>query len=204
MYTGIVQGLCEVRAVVHEPGLHRLTVALGELASGLDAGASVAVNGTCLTVTRNKGTDVSFDMIRQTLETTNLGDVVAGARVNVERSFRVGDEVGGHLLSGHISGTAEVARVEEAPNERTLYLTVPEPLTRYLAPKGFVALDGASLTIAHLDRARREIGICLIPETVARTTLGAVGAGDRVNLEVDSQTQTIVDTVERLSAGVLS
>jgi riboflavin synthase len=200
MYTGIVQSLCEVRAVADEPGLRRLTVRMGALASGLDAGASVAVNGTCLTVTGNKGTDVRFDVIRQTLETTNLGDVVRGARVNVERSFRVGDEVGGHLLSGHVSGTATVVRVEEAPNERTLFLRAPEALTKYLSPKGFVALDGASLTIAGLDRARREAVVCLIPETIARTTLGTVRAGDRVNLEVDAQTQTIVDTVERLSA----
>ncbi|MEJ2089160.1 MAG: hypothetical protein P8Y69_11965, partial [Gammaproteobacteria bacterium] len=106
----------------------------------------------------------------------------------------------GHLLSGHVSGTAKVIRVEEAPNERTLYLLIPEPLMKYLSPKGFVALDGASLTIARLDRATCEAVVCLIPETVARTTLGTVQADDRVNLEVDAQTQTIVDTVERLSA----
>ncbi len=200
MFTGIVQSLCEISAVADEPGLRRLTVTLGTLAAGLEQGASVAVNGTCLTVTGCDGPDVTFDVIRQTLETTNLGTLAVGSRVNVERSFRVGDEVGGHLLSGHVSGTAEVVRVEEAPNERNVYLRAPEPLMKYLSLKGFVAVDGASLTIARLDRAVREIGVCLIPETIARTTLGTVKAGDQVNLEVDAQTQTIVDTVERLMA----
>lgn len=200
MFTGIVQGLCRVRAVDAEPGLRRLTLALGDLAEALEPGASVAINGTCLTVTKASVGEASFDVIRQTLETTNLGGLAAGSLVNVERSFRVGDEVGGHLLSGHVSGTATVTRVEEAVNERNLYLTVPEALTKYLSLKGFVALDGASLTIAHMDRDAHEIGVCLIPETIARTTLGKAAVGDPVNLEVDAQTQTIVDTVERVLA----
>ncbi len=200
MFTGIVQGLCEVRGLSDEVGLRRLTLALGTLAQGLEPGASVAVNGTCLTVTGTDGGDASFDVIRQTLDTTNLGALEAGSRVNVERSFRVGDEVGGHILSGHVADTVRVTRVEERANERNVYLEVPPALLKYLSLKGFVALDGASLTIARLDPKAREIGVCLIPETIARTTLGRVVVGDRVNLEVDAQTQTIVDTVERIMA----
>lgn len=205
MFTGIVQGYCEVADVSDQPGLRRLTLRLGDsLTAGLETGASVAVNGVCLTVTAVDGGDVRFDVIRETLELSNLGDVRAGARVNIERSFRVGDEVGGHILSGHVSGVAVLARVETAENERNLYFQVPQELLKYLSYKGFVSLDGASLTIAHIDKDVAELGVCLIPETIRRTTLGAIEAGDRVNLEVDPQTQTIVETVERVLAERLS
>jgi len=198
MFTGIVQGFCEVVAVVDEPGIRRLSLRLGQLADGLETGASVAVNGACLTATAIADGVVRFDVIRETLQLTNIGQLCMGAHANVERSFRVGDEVGGHILSGHVSGVATVSRIEEPENERNVYFSVPEGLMKYLTWKGFVSLDGASLTLAHVDAANREIGVCLIPETIARTSLGAIGIGDRVNLEVDAQTQTIVETVERL------
>ena len=200
MFTGIVQGLCPVRRVRDEPGLRRLTIELGELGAGLEPGASVAVNGTCLTVTALADALAAFDVIRETLERTNLGDLRVDSLVNVERSFRVGDEIGGHIVSGHVTDVAVVERVEEAVNERNVYLRVPEELMKFLCYKGFVALDGASLTISHVDPARSEIGVSLFPETIARTTLGRVAAGDRVNLEVDAQTRTIVETVERVLA----
>ncbi len=198
MFTGIVQGLCDVASVEAASNLRRLCIAMGELAEGLEPGASVAVNGTCLTVTRTASGLACFDVIRETLERTNLGALEPGSLVNVERSFRVGDEIGGHLLSGHVSGVVTVSRLEEAENERNVFFSVPAALMKYLTLKGFVALDGASLTLAHVDRESGEIGVCLIPETIARTTLGRVRVGDRVNIEVDSQTQTIVETVERL------
>ncbi len=201
MYTGIVQGLCPVAAIEDEPGLRRLTVTLGALARDVEPGASIAINGTCLTVTDVHGGDVAFDVIRQTVETTTLGALTAGVQVNVERSFRAGDEVGGHVLSGHVSGTARLVGVTSSkPNERNLELRIPGPLMKYLSLKGFVALDGASLTIAWLDRAAHGIGVCLIPETITRTTLGGVSEGDRVNVELDAATRTIVDTVERVLA----
>jgi riboflavin synthase len=183
---------------VDEPGLRRLTVALGELAAGVELGASVAVNGTCLTATAVDTGRVSFDVIRETLRQTNLGALRVGDLVNVERSFRVGDEVGGHVLSGHVSGVAEVCDVELGPNVRNLQFAVPEALMKYLLHKGFAAFDGASLTLTFVDRALNRVGVSLIPETIARTTLGRVERGARVNLEVDAQTQAIVDTVERV------
>lgn len=198
MFTGIVQSLCSIAVVERQSSLHRLTIELGELAVGLQLGASVAVNGTCLTVTAVDSGLARFDVIRETLERTNLGGLEVGSRVNVERSFRVGDEIGGHIVSGHVSGVAEVVRVETAPNERNVFFSVPGELMKYLTFKGFVALDGASLTIARLDSGAREMAVCLIPETIARTTLGTAEVGDRINLEVDQQTQTIVETVERL------
>ncbi|MFU8816156.1 MAG: riboflavin synthase subunit alpha [Pseudomonadales bacterium] len=198
MFTGIVQGLCRIVAVDQQPSLRRLRIDLGRLAAGLELGASVAVNGTCLTVTEVEAGVARFDVIRETLERTNLGDLKTGSLVNIERSFRVGDEIGGHIVSGHISGVAELVRIDTGPNERNVFFSVPEALTRYLTLKGFVALDGASLTIARLDAGAREMAVCLIPETIARTTLGTAQVGDCINLEVDQQTQTIVDTVERL------
>jgi riboflavin synthase len=198
MFTGIVQGLCPVVRVVDEPSLRRLELELGELAAGVALGASVAVNGTCLTATAVEGGRVSFDVIRETLGQTNLGALGVGDLVNVERSFRVGDEVGGHILSGHVSGIAEVCGIESGPNVRDLQFAVPEALMKYLLHKGFVAFDGASLTLSSIDRKRNRVGVSLIPETIARTTLGRVERGARVNLEVDAQTQAIVDTVERV------
>ncbi|MBX3707461.1 MAG: riboflavin synthase subunit alpha [Pseudomonadales bacterium] len=200
MFTGIVQSLCPVVRVEPAQSLRRLVVDLGALADGVALGASVAVNGTCLTATAVAGTLVSFDVIGETLQRTNLGMLNEGSRVNVERSFRVGDEVGGHILSGHVSGVAVLRGVDQAENRRDLHFSVPPEFARYLLHKGFVALDGASLTIAAVDHGRGEITVCLIPETIARTTLGRIVVGDRVNLEVDAQTQAIVDTVERVMA----
>ena len=207
MFTGIVQGLRPVHRVVDEPALRRLAIDLGKLAEGLQPGASVAINGTCLTVTQidynpassaDDSCAVWFDVIKESLEQTNLGELVAGSLVNVERSFRVGDEIGGHVLSGHISGKVQIASIEIGENERIVRFTVPERWMKYLHHKGFVALDGASLTIAGVDQMARQISVCLIPETIARTTLGHAKVGDCVNLEVDAQTQAIVETVERL------
>jgi len=202
MFTGIVQGLCRVSKVADETHLRRLVVELGELGEGLEAGASVAVNGTCLTVTElmqgTGGTTVMFDVISETLDRTNLGGLTVGSLVNVERSFRVGDEIGGHILSGHVIGKVRIAAIRTAENERNLCFAVPGPWMKYLHHKGFVALDGASLTIANVDSGAEQFSVALIPETIARTTLGRAKVGDWINLEIDAQTQAIVDTVERL------
>ena len=199
MFTGIVQGYCPVLRVDEEANLRRLAISLGDLAQGVALGASVAVNGTCLTVTGEEPAGVlTFDVIKETLDLTNLSDLGVGDLVNVERSFRVGDEVGGHILSGHVADTVGVARIEQGDNLRTLHFSVPHQWMKYLNHKGFVALDGASLTIASVDAEANEISVSLIPETIERTSLGRIAEGARVNLEVDAQTQAIVDTVERL------
>ena len=198
MFTGIVQGLSRVAAVVDEPGLRRLRIDLGELALGLETGASVAVNGTCLTATQIDAGRVGFDLIRESADRSNLGAIRTGDLVNIERSLKFGDEIGGHVLSGHVADVVTVAQIDAAANERTIWFDVAPQWLPYLFHKGFVALDGASLTIARVDRDRRRIAVSLIPETIARTTLGRSVVGDRVNLEIDAQTQAIVTTVERL------
>lgn len=198
MFTGIVQAQCRVGSVVDEPGLRRLQMDLGDLADGLVTGASVAVNGTCLTATWISNGRVGFDVIRESMARSNLGLIEVGDLVNVERSLKFGDEIGGHVLSGHVADVVTVAQIDAAANERTISFDVATQWLPFLFHKGFVALDGASLTISALDRARGRISVSLIPETIARTTLGRIVVGDRVNLEIDVQTQAIVSTVERL------
>jgi riboflavin synthase len=160
----------------------------------------VAINGVCLTATRIDAGRAEFDVIEETLRQTNLRSLEAGDLVNVERSMRVGDEIGGHPLSGHIVDTVTLARIDAGANKRVLWFDVAERWLAYLLHKGFVALDGASLTIATVDHQARQFAVSLIPETVERTTLGRIACGAPVNLEIDSQTQAVVDTVARLLA----
>jgi riboflavin synthase len=159
----------------------------------------VAVNGTCLTVTEVKASgQVCFDVIQETLTLTNIGVLAQGSLANVERSMRVGDEIGGHQLSGHVIGTVVLARVEQSANNRVLWFQSQPEWMRYLFYKGFVALDGASLTISAVDRQQHQFAVSLIPETIARTTLGQATPGVSVNLEVDYQAQAVIETLERL------
>lgn len=195
MFTGIVQGLCPVVGLEDQDGVRHLDVELAGLADGLELGASVANNGVCLTVTSVAGGVVRFDVIAETMALTNLRHVAVGDSVNIERSLRFGDELGGHLVSGHVSGTMVVAAIDREEANRTLWFDVAGEHLDHLLWKGWVAIDGASLTISRVDRDERRIAVSLIPETIERTTLGSIGVGDLVNLEVDAQTQTIVHAV---------
>ncbi len=200
MFTGIVQAVRRVVEVSRTRGVTTLSIALDDTAEGLQTGASVAINGCCLTATAVQGGTAAFDLIQETTELTNLGELTPGSHVNVERSFRVGDEVGGHILSGHIAASVPIVAVETGEGRRLLTAQVPQEWLRYLMPKGFVALNGASLTIAELDRAAGTLSVSLIPETLARTTFDTTDLGDRVNLEVDAQTQAVVETVRAILA----
>ena len=175
------------------------TVELPEdMAGGLQTGASVAHNGCCLTVTETDGRTARFDLMAETLDKTNLGRLKAGDLVNLERAARFGDEIGGHLMSGHITATTEILRIERTGHNTTMHFALPAALKPYILPKGFVGLDGCSLTIGSVG----EDSFCvhLIPETLRRTLFGTRQAGDTVNLEIDPQTQAVVDTVGRILA----
>ncbi len=199
MFTGIVQGLVAVIGIEEKGDLNRIELDMHGYIEGIALGASVAVNGTCLTVTRvSDNGAVCFDIITETLRTTNLGKLKAGSLVNVERSFKVGDEVGGHIVSGHITTTAELVDLLHQGNDRVLTFRVDEQWGRFILHKGYVGVDGASITISSVNRDQSTFSISLIPETIERTTLGRLALGDRVNVEVDSQTQTIVETIERV------
>ena len=175
------------------------TVELPEdMANGLQTGASVAHNGCCLTVTETDGRTARFDLMAETLDKTNLGRLKTGDLVNLERAARFGDEIGGHLMSGHITATTEILRIERTEHNTTMHFALPAALKPYILPKGFVGLDGCSLTIGSVG----EDSFCvhLIPETLRRTLFGTRQAGDTVNLEIDPQTQAVVDTVGRILA----
>ena len=201
MFTGIVQECAQVEQVSLEDGVMRLELALSPGGcEGLVGGASVAVNGTCLTVARQQGTRIGFDVIAETLRLTNLATLQAGSRVNVERSATFADEIGGHRVSGHVSGTTQVLERRDQEANRVLRFALDDDWSRFLFHKGFVALDGASLTISALDREEGWFEVSLIPETLQRTLFGGRDVGDVINVEVDSETVAVVETVERVLA----
>lgn len=199
MFTGIVQGAFPIKSLQRKPGLLSLNIELPErLLEGLEIGASVAVDGICLTVTTVCEHWASFDVMQQTLALTTLGDLQQGDLVNIERSAKQGVEIGGHIVSGHVDGTVEVVAISEPENNRFVSYRAPAAAMKYLFEKGFVALNGCSLTVATVNREQHEFTVCYIPETLRVTTHGAKQIGDKVNFEVDRQTQAIVDTVENV------
>ncbi|AZQ10564.1 riboflavin synthase subunit alpha [Shewanella khirikhana] len=199
MFTGIVQATCELVALEKREGMHTLAVSLPEeLREGLMPGASVANNGVCLTATRIADDRVFFDVMEETLRLTNLGNVEVGSQINIERSLTFGKEIGGHLLSGHVHARAKVTEVADVGEQRDLRLRLPKELMKYVLYKGFVAVNGCSLTVGEVFDDG--FMLHLIPETLRLTNLKQALPGTELNIEIDSQTQTIVDTVERVLA----
>ncbi|MGR2701332.1 riboflavin synthase subunit alpha [Vibrio campbellii] len=199
MFTGIVQGTAKVVHIDKKDRFQTHFLVLeGALNEGLEIGASVAHNGCCLTVTKIEGTQISFDLMQATLALTNLGELEEGDSVNIERAAKFGDEIGGHSMSGHISLMAEISEVIDTPNNRTIWFTLPQESMKYVLAKGYIGLDGCSLTIGEVEENR--FSVHLIPETLERTLFGRRQAGEKINVEFDPQTQAIVDTVERVLA----
>lgn len=195
MFTGIVQGKGEIVSI--EIG-NKITTFQIRVPSteGLQIGASVSIDGVCLTATAFKDDIVAFDVIPETLDKTTLGQLEEGHNVNVERSLRYGDEVGGHLLSGHIIGRGLVSKSERVGDGAQYSIVAPPDVRKYIASKGYVGIDGISLTIG--DVSENHFDLHLIPETLRLTTIGDKQIGDAVNLEIDSTTMMIVETVERM------
>ena len=195
MFTGIVKGLFPVGRIEKFNELNRITVLLpSTLLEGLETGASIAVNGCCLTVATFDQESATFDVMKETLRVTNLGALEEGDKVNIERAARFGDEIGGHLLSGHIHDTVEICDIKQEENNVTVFFQFAPEWQDYILPKGYVSLNGCSLTIGEKVKGGR-FCIHLIPETLRMTSFGTAEVGDRVNLEIDSQTQAIVTTV---------
>jgi len=200
MYTGITRGTFPITRIEREPNLLRYAVKLDRaLARGLEPGASVAIDGVCQTVVSLRGSEVLFDAIQETLDKTTLNELRLGARVSVERSYRIGDELGGHELAGHVVGTGTIERVVKDGHRVSLRIGVPKSFMRYVLSKGFIAVDGSSLTVGDTF-ARGAFDVHLVPETLRLTNLGGKRVGDRVNIELDARTVAIVDTVERVLA----
>ena len=195
MFTGIVQGRGTIASIEKGEAVWTFSINLPNT-EGLERGASVAVNGVCLTATEMDGDRVLFDVIQETLERTNLGSLCAGDEVNVERSLKMGDELGGHLLSGHIMGTGEITARTDVGEGVDMTISAPLSMMNYIHEKGYIGLNGASLTIG--DVVEHQFNIHLIPETLRLTTFGSMQKGDVINIEIDAMTQTIVATVERI------
>ena len=184
MFTGIVQDIGRVLARESRGGDVRLVIGCERLdLSSAHVGDSLCVQGCCLTAIELDGRTFAADVSRETLALTTLGDLVPGAAVNLEPALRAGDPLGGHLVSGHIDGVAQVISVESDARSQRLVIEVPAGLARYLAPKGSVSVDGVSLTINSVEDA--SFGVNIIPHTQSATTLGQLAVGARVNLEVD-------------------
>lgn len=195
MFTGIVQGLGTLKSIEEGDGITTFCVKCPDT-QDLAIGASVAIDGVCLTATSIKGELVTFDIIPETMERTTLGERVVDDVVNIERSLRYGDEVGGHLLSGHIIGRGLVTYSESVGEGAQLKLKAPPSIQKYIQTKGYIGIDGISLTLGEVNE--NEFDLHIIPETLRLTTLGSKQAGDAVNIEIDSTTIMIVETVERL------
>jgi len=199
MFTGIVQGMATLVAIEKKEMFQTHVIELSDdMVEGLTIGASVAHNGCCLTVTKINGTQVSFDLMQATLRLTNLGRLKKGDLVNVERAAKFGDEIGGHSMSGHIMLVADIVDVIKTENNRTIWFELPQESMKYVLSKGYIGIDGCSLTIGEVEENR--FSVHLIPETLNRTLFGRRQVGDQVNIEFDPQTQAIVDTVERVLA----
>ena len=183
MFTGIVTDIGRVRRVLDTPRDRRFEIETGYELASVDIGASIAHAGCCLTVVE-KGEDwYAVEVSRETLATTTLDHWGEGQRVNLERPARVGDELGGHIVSGHIDGVGDVVAVFEEGGSHRVSIRAPRPLHRFVAPKGSITVDGVSLTVNQVDDDM--FGVNLIPHTWEVTTLGDLGAGARVNLEID-------------------
>lgn len=197
MYTGIVTGTFPVVVLNRQPGLASFAVELdAKHLAGLEIGASVNLDGVCMTVTNIDGPRVRFDASQETLSRTTLGQLAVGRRLNVERSAKSGAEIGGHPISGHVDGTAEIVAVEKPANNCVITFQLPVEYGRYVFNKGFIALNGCSLTVSDLEKKAARFRVFLIPETLRLTTFANAKAGDRANFEIDRQTQVIVDTID--------
>lgn len=199
MFTGIVQGMGKVKSLNYKEGILNYSVEWdSSFLKGLETGASVSIDGCCQTLVKQENCEMFFQAIPETLKLTTLGSYKVGQYVDVERSARIGDEIGGHILSGHIIGTAQLHKIEKNEAGKVVFfLKCPKEWMAYILPKGFIALDGASLTVVDVF-PEGMFTVHLIPETLIRSVMGKKQEGDLLNLELDHFTMTIVKTVERV------
>lgn len=185
MFTGIIEGVGMVTSISKSNSGAEviIRVRLGKFGRGLKKGDSVCINGACLTATKLSRGEAEFEMVSETIRRTNLGQTKPGEMVNIERSLRVGDRLEGHFVLGHVDGTGVIDYIQKMSSETTIWIKLDERLTKSLAPKGSIAVDGVSLTIVGVEGDR--ISVSLIPHTLKVSTLGMKRRGDRVNIETD-------------------
>ena len=199
MFTGIIETVGKVARVSYGGEAGRLAVEMGAAAEGVRLGDSVAVEGACLTATRMQGATVEFDVSAETLRVTTLGSLQPGFEVNIERALRAGDRLGGHFVLGHVDCVGTVASLRETAAQATLEVTLPRETTAGLVPKGSIAVDGISLTIAELKEDRFTVAV--IPYTLRNTALRNKRARDRVNVEFDVLGKYVAHLLGRAGAG---
>ena len=183
MFTGIITDIGTIRSVAQRGDL-RIEIATGYDVTSVDMGASIACDGVCLTVVEKTSDSFSVDVSAESAGLTNIGEWKTGHPVNLERALKVGDELGGHIVSGHVDGVAEIVALRDQGDSTRVTLRAPNSLAKFIAPKGSVALNGTSLTVNEVNGTH--FGINFIPHTKAVTTWGSSTVGDRVNLEIDT------------------
>ena len=197
MFTGIVSGKGNLKKIIKcEDYISLIIQAPKGFAKNLSKGASVSVNGVCLTVKKGRTDLLEFDVIEETLKKTNLKNISKSSKLNLERSMTANTEIGGHLVSGHIHGTGEVLKVINRKETKDLLIKIPSQLREYFFYKGYVALNGCSLTIGKVLKS--SFYIHLIPETVSITNFKEIKKGDLINIEVEQTTINTVETVKRV------
>jgi riboflavin synthase len=198
MFTGIIQAMGTVQSVSRRPTGARLVVTAPELTRPIANGASIAVNGVCLTVVASDESRIEFDVVPETLGRTTMADLGTGSRVNLEPSLRAGDRMDGHIVQGHIDGTATIKNIATGTQGQLWTFQAGGEIMPYVIPKGSIAIDGISLTIARVGEDDT-FAIALIPTTLRMTTLGHARTGDRVNVETDILARTVVNTLRRIT-----
>ena len=186
MFTGIIEGVGKIEKITQNTNnrsAFQMTVDLGKHAKGLKIGQSVALNGVCLSATKISKNKCNFQMIDETIKKTNLGNLVRGAVVNIERSLKIGDRMEGHFVLGHVDGVAIIKKIEKKPKEIKVWFEVPKKLTKFVVQKGSIAIDGISLTV--VDVKKNLASVCLIPHTMKITNFKSKKVGDKLNIETD-------------------
>ena len=186
MFTGIIQGVGKIEKISQNTknrSAFQMTVDLGKHAKGLKVGQSVALNGVCLSATKISKNKCNFEMIDETIKQTDLGNLVPGAKVNIERSLKVGDRMEGHFVLGHVDGVGTIKKIEKKPKEIKVWFEVPKQLVKFVVKKGSIAIDGISLTV--VDVTKNNASVCLIPHTIKITNFQSKKVGDKINIETD-------------------
>ncbi len=186
MFTGIIQGVGQIEKITRNTknrSAFQMTVNLGNHAKGLKVGQSVALNGVCLSATKISKNKCDFEMIGETIKQTDLGNLVPGDKVNIERSLKIGDRLEGHFVLGHVDGVGVIKKIEKKPKEVKIWFEVPKKLIKFVVKKGSIAIDGISLTV--VDVSKNNASVCLIPHTVKITNFQSKKVGDKINIETD-------------------
>ena len=200
VFSGIVEGTAVVSRVTKKVGLYRLEIETPvDFSSDLHIGGSVCVDGVCLTTSYIDSNILGFDVMMETLNVTTLNEVKENDIVNVERSIRLGDEIGGHLVSGHVSDIVTICQIENPENNHVVTFQTSSEVMQYIFSKGYIALNGVSLTIGDVNRSDNRFNVYLVPETLRLTNLGEKDIGDSVNLEIETQTRNTIDTISLVS-----